>query len=78
MSKKRHDAYTDQFISMYKRAKESGMSDEDIMKLLNTYIVANGKGNNIAGATASTMAGVAAGQVAANEIINDSSKQKRM
>lgn len=78
MSKKRQDAYTDQFISMYERAKASGMSDEDIMKLLHTYIVANGKGNNIAGATASTMAGVAAGQVAANEIINDNSKQKRM
>ena len=76
MAKKRQDAYTDQFISMYERAKESGMSDTDIMKLLQTYIVANGQGNNIAGATASTMAGVAAGQVAANEINKNNNKQK--
>lgn len=76
ITKKRQDAFNDQFFSMYRRAKEEGMSKEDIMELLHTYIVANGKGNNIAGATAQTMAGVAAGQVAANEINNNNNRQK--
>ena len=78
ITKKRQNAFTDQFFSMYRRAKDEGMSEQEIMELLHTYIVANGKGSNIAGATAQTMAGVAAGQVAANEINNNNNnRQKR-
>lgn len=76
ITKKRQDAFNDQFFSMYRRAQEEGMSKEEIMELLHTYIVANGNGNNIAGATAQTMAGVAAGQVAATEINNNINRQK--
>lgn len=72
----RQEAYNSQFISLMKNLKESGYSTEDAIRMAQTLMITNGNnGNNIPGATAQTMAGVAAGQVAANEIRNDN-KQK--
>lgn len=72
------DAYNSQYISLMESLKNAGYSQEDAIRIAQTLMITNGKNNNVAGATAQTMAGVAAGQVAANEINNNNNKQKRI
>ena len=70
------EAYNSQYISLMEALKGAGYSHEDAIKMAQTLMITNGKNNNLAGATAQTMAGVAAGQVAANEIRNNKQKTK--
>lgn len=73
----RQAAYNSQFVSLMEDLKKSGYSSEDAIRMAQTLMITNGNnGNNIAGATAQTMAGVAAGTVAANEIKNNKQKSK--
>lgn len=72
----RQEAYNSQFVSLMENLKNKGYSTPDAIRVAQTLMITNGNnGNNIAGVTAQTIAGVAAGQVAGNEIRNDN-KQK--